>query len=138
MSKIMNVHDGPGVIPGRYAGEPIRVHEGPTPEAVGYEEQRKHADALAGKICAAAAEAACSQYVLLELLGEFDAIRYWTDFKSMARWLAWCCSMTPGVAREHVRVAKAPEDADDREPVSGGPVVVLKGAGGDPGCWCGR
>ena len=35
------------------------------------------------------------------------AIRYWTDFKSLAHWLSWCCSMTPGVAREHVRVAKA-------------------------------
>jgi hypothetical protein len=48
--------------------------------------------------------------VLVELVGEFDAIgaiRYWTDFKSLAHWLAWCCSMTPGVAREHVRVAKA-------------------------------
>ena len=47
---------------------------------------------------------------LLELLGEFDAdgaIRYWTDFKSLAHWLSWSCSMTPGVAREHVRVAKA-------------------------------
>ena len=36
-----------------------------------------------------------------------DAIRYWTGFKSLAHWLSWCCSMTPGVAREHVRVAKA-------------------------------
>jgi hypothetical protein len=43
-------------------------------------------------------------------LGEFDAaggIRYWTGFKSLAHWLSWCCSMTPGVAREHVRVARA-------------------------------
>ena len=106
----MNVHAELGVIPGRYAGEPIRVHDGPTPEQSAYEGQRKHADALAGKICAAAVEATRSQYVLLELLGEFDAIdaiRHWTDFKSLAHWLAWCCSMTPGVAREHVRVAKA-------------------------------
>jgi hypothetical protein len=34
-------------------------------------------------------------------------MRYWRDFKSLAQWLSWCCSMTPGVAREHVRVAKA-------------------------------
>ena len=27
--------------------------------------------------------------------------------KSVAHWLSWCCSMTPGVAREHVRVARA-------------------------------
>jgi hypothetical protein len=31
----------------------------------------------------------------------------WTDFKSLAHWLSWACSMTPGAAREHVRVAKA-------------------------------
>ena len=65
----MNIHDRPGVLPGRYAGEPIRVHDGPTPEQSAYEGQRKHADALAGKICAAAADATRSQYVLLELLG---------------------------------------------------------------------
>ncbi|HVD80252.1 MAG TPA: DUF222 domain-containing protein [Propionibacteriaceae bacterium] len=73
-------------------------------------EQRTLADGLAGRICAAAAEAARSSYVLLELLGEFDAthaIRYWTGFKSLAHWLSWSCSMNPGVAREHVRVAKA-------------------------------
>jgi hypothetical protein len=55
-------------------------------EQVAYEEQRAHADALAGKICAAA-EASRSQSVLLELVGECDgvgAIRYWTDFKSLA------------------------------------------------------
>src|SRR5215203_5019609 len=106
----MNVHDRPGVIPGRYAGEAIPIHDGPTPQQVAYQEQRAHADVLAGRIAAAAAEAARSQYVLLELLGEFDAvngIRYWTGFKSLAHWLSWACSMTPGVAREHVRVAKA-------------------------------
>ena len=107
---ITNDHDGPGVVPGRYPGEAIPIHDGPTPQSVAYEEQRAQADALAGRICAAAAEAACSTYTLLELLGEFDAagaIRYWTGFKSLAHWLSWCCSMTPGVAREHVRVAKA-------------------------------
>lgn len=106
----MNDHDGPGVVPGRYAGEAILIHEGSTPELIAAEEQRRYADGLAGRISAAAAEAAPSQYVLLELLGEFDAIgaiRYWNDFKSLAHWLSWACSMTPGVAREHVRVAKA-------------------------------
>ena len=107
---ITNDHDGPGVVPGRYRGAAIPIHEGPTPESVAYQEERAQADGLAGRICAAAAEAARSQYVLLELLGEFDAaggIRYWTGFKSLAHWLSWCCSMTPGVAREHVRVARA-------------------------------
>ncbi len=107
---LLNDHDGPGVIPGRYAGEAIRIHDGPTPESIAAEQQRRYADGLAGRISAAAAEAARCQYVLLELLGEFDAIgaiRYWNDFKSLAHWLSWACSMTPGVAREHVRVAKA-------------------------------
>ncbi|HEX5907623.1 MAG TPA: DUF222 domain-containing protein, partial [Propionibacteriaceae bacterium] len=107
---ILNDHDGPGVVPGRYAGEAIPIHDGPTPQQVGYQEQRAHADELAGRIAAAAADAARCSYLLLELLGEFDAvggIRHWTGFKSLAHWLAWACSMTPGVAREHVRVAKA-------------------------------
>jgi hypothetical protein len=106
----MNDHDGPGVITGRYAGEAIPIHDGPTPELIAAEEQQRYADGLADRISAAAAEAARSQCVLLELLGEFDAIgaiRYWNDFKSLAHWLSWSCSMTPGVAREHVRVAKA-------------------------------
>ena len=105
----MNDHEGPGAVPGRYSGEPIRLHEGPTPQQMADEQQKAEADGLAGRICAAA-DAARSQCVLLELLGEFDAmgaIRYWTDFKSLAHWLSWACSMTPGVAREHVRVAKA-------------------------------
>jgi hypothetical protein len=75
-----------------------------------YEEERVEADALAGRICAAAADAVRCQFVLVELLGEFDALgglRHWTGFKSLAHWLSWSCSMTPGVAREHVRVAKA-------------------------------
>jgi hypothetical protein len=107
---IMNVHEGRGVVPGRYAGKAIPIHDGPTPEMIAEEERRAHADGLAGRICATAADTARCQFVLLELLGEFDAmnaIRYRRDFKSLAHWLSWCCSMTPGVAREHVRVAKA-------------------------------
>jgi hypothetical protein len=106
----MNTHHGPRVVPGRYAGEAIPIHDGPTPQQIIDAEQRGQADGLAGRICAAAADAARCQYVLLELLGEFDAtnaMRYWRDFKSLAHWLSWSCSMTPGVAREHVRVAKA-------------------------------
>ena len=106
---IINDHDGQGVVPGRYAGEAIRLYEGPTPWQGASEHERAQADGLAGRICAAAADAARSAYTLLELLGEFDAmgaIRYWNDFKSLAHWLSWSCSMTPGVAREHVRVAK--------------------------------
>jgi hypothetical protein len=70
---------------------------------------REQADVLAGRICAAAGLAAQTEAVLLELIGEFDAvggIRWWNDVKSLAHWLSWCCSMAPGTAREHVRVAR--------------------------------
>jgi 5-methylcytosine-specific restriction endonuclease McrA len=103
-------HNGPGVIPGRYHGEAIPIHEGPTSEKLAFQQHKTDADRLAGRICAAAAETARSTSLLLELVGEFDAIggmKHWTGFKSLAHWLSWSCAMTPGVAREHVRVARA-------------------------------
>ena len=68
------------------------------------------AEALGGKICAAAGLAAQSECQLLELIGDFDAgnaVRWWTGVTSLAHWLSWACSMSPGTAREHVRVARA-------------------------------
>jgi hypothetical protein len=106
----MVVHEGAGVLPGRYPGEPIRLHDGPTPQQQEHAATRQAADVLAGRIGAAAALSAQSECTLLELIGEFDAtnsLRFWTDVKSLAHWLAWCCSMNLGVAREHVRVARA-------------------------------
>src|SRR5512132_3952916 len=106
---IMNSHPGPRVVPGRYAGEAIPIHDGPTPQQIIDAEQRVHAGGLAGRICAAAADAARCQYVLLELLGEFDAmnaIPVLEGFQVVGA-LAVLVLMTPGVAREHVRVAKA-------------------------------
>ena len=81
-----------------------------TPQQVEHDAAKAAADALAGRIGAAAALSAQSECTLLELIGEFDAInaiRFWTDVKSLAHWLSWCCSMNLGVAREHVRVARA-------------------------------
>ena len=104
------IHDGPGVVPGRYAGEAIPIHDGPTPGQLAFRQHKRDADGLAGRICVAAAETARSTSVLLELVGEFDAIggmTHWTEFKSLAHWLSWSCAMTPGVAREHVRIARA-------------------------------
>ena len=83
---------------------------GPTPEQLAFRQHKMDADGLAGRIYVAAADAARSGSVLLELVGEFDAIggiKYWIGFKSLAHWLSWSCAMTPGVAREHVRVARA-------------------------------
>ena len=138
----MNEHDGVGVLPGRYPGEPIRVHEGPTPQQIAHAESKSAADALAGKIAAAAALSAQASAVLLELVGEFEAtnaVQFWTEVKSVAHWLAWSCSMTLPTAREHVRVAKALR----RMPTvaaafAEGRLSVFEGAGGDPGGRCGR
>ncbi len=61
------------------------------------------AEALGGKICAAAGLAAQSECQLLELIGDFDAgnaVRWWDGVKSLAHWLSWACSMSPGTARE--------------------------------------
>ena len=45
---------------------------------------------------------------LLTLIREFDARGGWnTGFRSCAEWLAWRVGMSPGAAREHVRVANA-------------------------------
>jgi hypothetical protein len=107
---ILNDHDGPSVIPGRYAGPAIPISTGLTPQQVTEAARKADADRLAGQICAAAALSAQATCALLELVAEFDAtgaIRYWTEVKSLAHWLSWSCSMAPGVAREHVRVARA-------------------------------
>jgi hypothetical protein len=61
----MEVHDGPGVLPGRYAGPDIRLVAGPTPQQVAVAEERAAADVLAGRICAAAAMSAHSECQLL-------------------------------------------------------------------------
>ena len=62
------IHNGPGVVPGRYAGEAIPIHEGPTPEQPAFQQHKTDADGLAGRICAGAAETARSTSVLLELV----------------------------------------------------------------------
>jgi Domain of unknown function (DUF222) len=80
------------------------------PKTIDAPSEQAAADALAGRICAAAAVAAQTDCELLELIGEFDAtgaLRWWVEFTSVAHWLSWACSMSPGVAREHVRVRRA-------------------------------
>ena len=44
---------------------------------------------------------------LLSLIREFDAQGGWTGFRSCAAWLGWKVGLTPGAAREKVRVARA-------------------------------
>ena len=81
-----------------------------TPQQVEHDAAKAATDVLAGRIGAAAALSAQSECTLLELIGNFhatNAIRFWTDVKSLAHWLSWCCSMNLGVAREHLRVTCA-------------------------------
>jgi 5-methylcytosine-specific restriction endonuclease McrA len=80
------------------------------PVATGHDLDCAAAEALGGRICAAAAQTAQAECQLLELIGEFDAgnaVRWWDGVSSLAHWLSWACSMAPGTAREHVRVARA-------------------------------
>lgn len=71
---------------------------------------RADAEALGDRIqqqAALIAEATC-QFLLM--LAEFDqrgGTGWYIGLKSTAHWLAWACSMSPGTAREHVRVARA-------------------------------
>lgn len=44
------------------------------------------------------------------MLGEFDqrgGAGWYVGLKSTAHWVSWACSMSPGTAREHVRIARA-------------------------------
>ena len=43
-----NKYEGPGVLPGRYAGEAIPISDGPTPEQLAFREHKVAADGLAG------------------------------------------------------------------------------------------
>ncbi|MGO2585682.1 MAG: DUF222 domain-containing protein [Brachybacterium tyrofermentans] len=81
----------------------------PTPE-VPARLTRTDAEELGTRIqqqAAVIAEATCE---LLLMVGEFDArdgLGWFGGLKSTAHWLSWSCSMSPGTAREHVRVARA-------------------------------
>lgn len=71
---------------------------------------QEQAETLGAKVMAAAADVAKQDAVFLELVGEFDAMnaaRWWSGVQSTAHWLSWACSIAPGTAREHVRVARA-------------------------------
>ncbi|MGM0386513.1 MAG: DUF222 domain-containing protein [Actinomycetota bacterium] len=62
------------------------------------------------RIQGAAATAAQVDHEFLVLLGQFDAgdgLGWYPDFRSVAHWVSYYCSMAPGTAREHVRVARA-------------------------------
>ncbi len=63
-------------------------------------------EALGAKICAFASRMASATCVWLMMIAEFDRQEGWSGTKSCAHWLSWACSVSPGTAREHVRVAR--------------------------------
>src|SRR5699024_5281823 len=68
------------------------------------------AEALGERIQAQAAVVAGATCRFLLLLADFDArggVGWFVGLKSTAHWLASACSVSPGAAREHVRVARA-------------------------------
>jgi hypothetical protein len=64
---------------------------------------------LGDRICAGAVRLAAATAAWLLLVAEFDEREGWggVGITSCAHWLAWKCSLTPGTARQHVRVARA-------------------------------
>jgi hypothetical protein len=66
-------------------------------------------DQLGDRICAGAVRLAAATAAWLRLVAEFDEREGWggVGITSCAHWLAWRCSLTPGTARQHVRVARA-------------------------------
>lgn len=56
---------------------------------------------------ASIAEATCAFLLMLSEFDEREALRWYPGLKTVAAWVSWACSMSPGAAREHVRVARA-------------------------------
>jgi hypothetical protein len=64
---------------------------------------------LAAAITAGAVRLAAATAAWLRLVAEFDEREGWHGYgiASCAHWLSWQCGLSPGAAREHVRVARA-------------------------------
>src|SRR3990167_5996587 len=65
-------------------------------------------DRLGDEIAELSAHLDAATANLLDLIREFDARGGWNNgFRSCAAWLTWRIGLSPGAAREHVRVARA-------------------------------
>ncbi len=65
-------------------------------------------DRLGDEIAELSAHLDAATARLLDLIREFDARGGWSNgFRSCAHWLSWRAGLSPGAAREHVRVARA-------------------------------
>ena len=67
---------------------------------------------LETQICELAGHLTAATCRFLLLVGDFDARRGWEswDLPSCSAWLSWKCQLSPGAAREQVRVARALRD----------------------------
>jgi len=85
------------------------VIETPTPPSLPTAEFPEPLDQLADRICSGAVRLAAATAAWLLLVAEFDEREGWggVGITSCAHWLAWKCALTPGTARQHVRVARA-------------------------------
>src|SRR5690606_14642407 len=99
------------------AAAPVRVTRtelGPEPAQTSAPQvaTEAEAEALGDELALLAAHIAAATCRFLVLLGEFDAREGWggAGILSCAHWLGWRCGMSPGTAREHVRVARALRD----------------------------
>lgn len=82
----------------------------PVPDSEPDPLDRESAESLGERIQQQAALIAAATCELLLMVAEFDArgaLGWFVGLKSTAHWLSWACSMAPGTAREHVRVARA-------------------------------
>ncbi len=66
-------------------------------------------DELARRITGTAVRLAAATAEWLSLIARFDRREGWAGhgLRSCAHWLAWQCGLSPGAAREHVRVARS-------------------------------
>ncbi len=88
---------------------PAVARQPTTSEDAGRDRVPEPLDQLADRICSGAVRLAAATAAWLRLVAEFDERRGWAGvgITSCAHWLAWRCSLTPGTARQHVRVGRA-------------------------------
>jgi hypothetical protein len=75
---------------------------------IGGSDGTKPLEVLEREIAAVASQIHAATCRWLGLVAEYDAREGWAQWgcRSCAHWVAWQCGIAPGVAREHVRVAR--------------------------------
>ena len=90
------------------------THPPPPPDESPFRERAAAAGArgarlarLGDRIAELSARIQAATHELLVLIREFDEQEGWDGCLSCAQWLSWRAGLSPGAAREHVRVARA-------------------------------